>query len=79
VATDHSPQNFCTNWIFAGEGSTNVGSNNLHCIGIGDSGVASTGCSTHQQGRQMDFSKSWGNNDFLHGVAEKKFPRGQQW
>jgi len=22
VATNHSLQNFCTNWIFAGEGST---------------------------------------------------------
>ena len=66
---NHSLQNFCTNWIFAREGSTEADVLShlqqlftLHSIG--------NDYSTYQR-------PAWMSDEFFHGVAEKNVTEGQ--
>ena len=71
---NHSLQNFCTNWIFAGKGSIKADDVSFAAIIyitlIYRRLRRNNDYSTYQHGRQMNF---------FHGVAEKIVPEGQQW
>jgi len=54
---NHSLQNFCTNWIFAGEGSTKA--NDVSFVATYRRLKRNNDYSTYQHGRQMEFSMEW--------------------